>query len=217
MLTRCRPRRAAPRPDAAWLRQRSGEREGHQQPLGAQSRVSAELHRLCALHGPAARPAPPAARPRPPAALLPRPPPATQTGCAGPQHRLPRLPRGRRAAETSAPRSPNAPDAARPSPPCARDGPGRRPARYAGSCSPCRAAPPRRRHPGEGRRPAGWVWAESRQATGVRTWWAAPPPAAWAENPESARRDRQGSTKANATPRRKLKGWDRQRGELESV
>lgn len=43
-----------------------------------------------------AQPAPPAARPRPPAALLPRPPPAAQTGCAGRQHRLLRLHRRRR-------------------------------------------------------------------------------------------------------------------------
>lgn len=78
---------------------------------------------------------------RPPVALLPRPPPAAQTGCAGRRHRLPRLPQGRRAAEPAAQRSPGAPDAAWPSPPCARDGGRRCPTWHSGSCSPCRRDP----------------------------------------------------------------------------
>lgn len=71
MLTRRRPRRAAPGPDAAGLRQRSGERRGHQPLLGAQSRVSAALRRFSSLHDPASparRSAPPARGAPPPSA-----------------------------------------------------------------------------------------------------------------------------------------------------
>lgn len=80
-----------------------------------------------------ARAAPPAARPRPPAALLPRPPPATQTGCAGRQHHLPCLPRCGRAAAPAHPRQPGPARPARATASC--------PAQHSGSCSSCPAVP----------------------------------------------------------------------------
>lgn len=81
-LTQRRPRRAAPGPDAARQRQRSGERGGRQPPLSAQSRVSGSLRQLCALHGPdspSRRSAPPA-RGAPPPPCLQQPKPAAPAG-----------------------------------------------------------------------------------------------------------------------------------------
>lgn len=187
---------------------RVGSAEEHQLLLGAQSRVSAAFPRLCALHGPAARPAPPA-RPRDssPARLPPasRPPPAIQTGCAGRHRRLPRLARGEHAAELATPRSLREPYAARPSPSHARDGSWRRPARHAGSCSPRRAAPPGSRGPRGSEEAGGLCLDPDPQSLGVRTWGRAPPPhrwrGIWSPRPDPSRVQQ----RPGATPRRTLK------------
>lgn len=61
---------------------RVGSAGGHQPLLGAQSRVSVALSRLCALHGPAAQLAPPASGAPPPPARLLQPKPAAPAGNA---------------------------------------------------------------------------------------------------------------------------------------
>lgn len=139
---------------------RVGSAEEHQLLLGAQSRVSAAFPRLCALHGPAARPAPPARGTpplpvsRPPPARLPQSKPAAPAGTAA-CRALPGVSTPQSWQRRAASASPTPPDPARPTRATA---PGGAPRGTLGVV--VRAAQPRRaaEAPGAVRRQAGSAW-----------------------------------------------------------
>lgn len=160
---------------------RVGSAEEHQPLLGAQSRVSAAFPRLCALHGPAARPAPPArgAPPlpvsRPPPARLPQSKPAAPAGTAA-CRALPRVSTPQSWQRRAASASPTPPDPARPTRATA---PGGAPRGTLGVV--VRAAQPRRaaEAPGAVEEAGGLCLDPDPQSLGVRTWGRAPPPHRW--------------------------------------